>query len=368
MSFEKHGKNYFAPRTLCHFDRLHAWKNGEYFPPVVVEISATAKCNQMCRYCYVAGRTSGQLKDGVLAELLPQLASTGVKAVVFQGAGEPFVHRDLPDAVEAGVKSGLSVSITTNGVLLTKPIQERILDKLAYIKFSNLDSNSRRYAFVHGCPEKQWEMIMENIKNAVTLREQQDLDIFFLATAYVTKENFEDIYNIVKYLKELGIDYVVIQEATYNKYSYAGFQPLASSYFAKSEISKMRSKILTLVDKDFFVKVRFPITDEEFINGRYKDCWVNNWCQGIKFNTLIDTDGEVYACFRYWGMKNYSYGNIYKESFEKIWKGEKRKQIEEYTNSTPPLSDECSICNVSKINEILKELQGSNNKFRNFLI
>lgn len=368
MSFEKHGKNYFAPRTLCHFDRLYAWKNSEYFPPVVVEISATANCNQACRYCYVAGRTSGQIKNGVLVKLLPQLASTGVKAVVFQGAGEPFVHRDLLNAVEAGVKSGLSISVTTNGVLLTKSVQERILDKLAYIKFSNLDNSPQRYAFIHGCPEKQWEMMMENIKNAVTLREQQSLDIFFLATVYITKENFEDIYNTVKYLKELGIDYVSIQEAVYNKYSYAGIQPLASSYFTGNEINKMKNKILTLKDKDFFVKIRFPLIDETFINGRYKDCWINNWCQGIKFNTLIDSDGEVYACFRYWGMKDYSYGNIYKNSFEEIWRGEKRKQVEKHTNSVPPENDECSICNVTKINEILKELQDSHNKFRNFLI
>jgi len=369
MSFERYSKGYFDPRTLYQIDSLYAWKNGLYFPPVVVEINPTSACNQKCRYCYVAGRTSGTMDDALLLKLMSQLSHAGVKAVVFQGAGEPLLQKALPDSIEIGAKKGLAMSLTTNGILLNKEMQERILKHLTYVKFSNLDKNTQRYAYDHGCPEKQWESLIDNIKNAVATREEHDLQILFLATVYLTKKSFHDAYNILKYLKELGIDYVSIQEAVPNEYSYSGKEPLASSYFTEYEINDMKKKVLTLKDEDFFVKVRFPLTDSTFTNGRFADCWVNNWCQGIKFNTVIDTDGEVYPCFRYWGEKEFSYGNLHEKSFEDIWKGEKRKEIEEYTNKTPPKGDECSTCNVTKINDILHNIRDAEKRrWRDFLI
>lgn len=369
MGFEKYGKGYFDPRTLYQIDSLHAWKNGLYFPPVVVEINPTSLCNQKCRYCYAAGRTNGKLQDDILINLLPQLANAGVKAVVFQGTGEPLLHKALPDAIEIGAQHNLSLTITTNGVLLNKQIQKRILKHLVYIKLSNLDSNPQRYAYCHGCSEKQWEMLVENIKNAVILREQHNLQILFLATVYLSKENFHDAYNIVRFFKELGIDYVSIQEAVYCEYSYSGPQELASALFSDDEINEMKNKVLTLKDNSFFIKIRFPLSDASFCNGRFKENWVDNWCQGIKFNTLINSDGEVYPCFRYWGVKEFSYGNVYENSFDEIWKGEKRKKIEEHTNITPPESDECSTCNVTKINDILYNIRNAtNNKWKDFLI
>lgn len=369
MSFKKHGQGYFNPRTLYQIESLYAWKNGLYFPPVVVEVNPTSLCNQRCRYCYVAGRTIGKLPDNVLINLLPQLAKAGVKAVIFQGTGEPLTHKALPDSIEAGGQHNISISITTNGVFLNKEVQKRILKHLLYIKFSNLDNNSKRYAYIHGCPENQWEMMVENIKNATAFRKQHNLQIFFLATVYLTKENFNEAYNIIKFCKKLGIDYISIQEAVYNEFSYAGQQPLASSFFTKKEIDKMKKQVLSLIDDDFFVRIRFPVQDETFINGRFKDCWLNNWCQGIKFGTLINSDGEVYACDRYWGMKDFSYGNIQEKSFEEIWKGKKRKKIEKFTNTTPPKDDQCSTCNMTKTNEILYQLQNAaNNKWKDFLI
>ena len=369
MSFKKHGRGYFEPRTLYQIDSLYAWKHGLYFPPVIVEINATSSCNQKCRYCYVAGRTSGKLPDDVLTNLMPRLSDAGVRAIVFQGAGEPLSHKALPDAIELGGKHNLSISLTTNGTLLSRSVQERILPYLSYIKLSALESNPERYAYYHGCSEKQWHMLVDNIKTAVSLREKHDLQILYLATVYLAKENFHEAHAIVKFCKELGIDYVSIQEAVYNEYSYSGPLELASNLFSETEVSEMKDKVLTLKDDNFFIKIRFPLNDGSFTNGRFKDCWIDNWCQGVKFNTLVNADGEVYPCFRYWGMKEFSYGNICEKSFEEIWKGEKKVKIIEYTNTTPPKGDECSTCNVTKINEILSRLQNTaDNKWKDFLI
>lgn len=367
MSFKDCSEGYFFPRTLSHVDRLFAWKYGLYFSPVVVEINPNSTCNQRCRYCYVAGRTDGRLEDSRFISLMKELSVSGVKAVVFQGTGEPLMHKSFAEAVEVANDANLSLSVTTNGVLLNQAMQEKVLKHLTYIKFSSLESSPSRYAYNHGCVEKQWHILIDNIKSAVEYRKSNGLKTLFLSTVYITKENFSEAYQIVKFLKEIGLDYVSIQEAVYNNYSYVGAEKLTSDSFSLEQIKIMKDKILSLADESFFARVRFPINDTTFINGKFKDTWVNGWCQGIKFFTIINSDGEVYPCYRYWGIKEFSYGNIYEKSFEEIWRSERRKEIEEYTNITPPERDECSSCNATKTNSILWNLKHEN-KWRNFLV
>lgn len=375
MSNRVHMKGYNDLRTLYQIDSLYAWKHDMYFPPVIVEISPTHKCNQLCRYCYAnkRGKPEDTLRDEILISSLTQMADAGVQAVEVQGTGEPLMHKALPTAIETGAKRGLSMGLTTNGVLLNKSLQERMLQHLFYVKFSVIDSNPQRYAYLHGCSEKQWENLVSNIKNAVMLRKENNLQLALFATVYISEDNFKEAYNIVQFYKEMGIDYIVVQEATYSDLSPAGKADYASDGFSETEINEMKKKLLTLNDDNFVVRIRFPINDDKFSVGIDKGSWKSDFCQGIKFSAIIASDGEVYPCWRMWGKKESSYGNVYEKCFEEIWKGERRKEIEEFIFSTPPcgsdiLSSECNHCNITKLNEILHKYQSANTKWKGFLL
>lgn len=369
MSFQIHMKGYDEHRTFYHIDRLYAWKHNKYFPPVIVEVSPTHMCNQRCIYCYAQNRvkTYEKIKDDVLINSFKQMADAGVKAVLIQGTGEPLLHPALPEAIAAGAKRNLSIVLNTNATLLNYPLQKKILKHLFYIKFSVLESDPKRYAFLHGCPEKHWHDVVKNIKSTVKLRKKHGLKLALWATAYLFKTNFTKAYHIVKFFKELGLDYIVIQESTFTEFSPAGKKQYTSSFFSKKEISKMKSKVLSLNDKNFRVKVRFPINDETYMVGVKKDGWKNNYCHGVKFSAIISSDGEVYPCWRVWGNKKYSYGSLYKKSFEEIWKGKKRQKVEKYINNTPPTSDICTVCNNTRLNKILNDYLKFN-KWRDFLV
>ena len=291
MSYQIHMKGYNDLRTLYQIDSLYAWKHDKYFPPVMVEISPTHMCNQKCIYCYTneRGRSSEKLRDDVLINCFTQVADAGVKAVLVQGSGEPLMHKALPEAIEVGAKRQLSIGLITNGVLLNKSMQERILKHLFHIRFSVIERNPKRYAYLHGCTEEQWHDLIDNIKNAVTQRNKHGFKIALWATIYLFEDNFRDAYNIVKFFKELGLDYVVVQEATYTEFSPAGKKEEVSENFSETEINEMKTKILTLGDNDFCVKVRFPINDDTYFVGMDKECWKNNFCQGInlEFKSLF---------------------------------------------------------------------------------
>jgi radical SAM protein with 4Fe4S-binding SPASM domain len=369
MSYKIHMKGYNDLRTLHQIDRLYAWKHDKYFPPAIVEISPTHKCNQRCRYCYAdkGGERGEILGNDILINCFRQVAEAGVNAVLVQGTGEPLLHKGLPKAIEVGSKHKLSIGLTTNGVLLNESVQKKILHHLFYIRFSVLESDPKRYAYLHGCVEKQWEYLVSNIESTVNLRDRGGLNLALWATVYLYEENFRDAYNIVHFFKQLGIDYIVLQEATYTEFSPSGKGRMVSECFSETEIHAMKMRVMSLVDEDFCVKIRFPINDDTYYVGIDKELWRRNFCQGIKFYTIISSDGEVYPCWRFWGKKEYSYGSLATKSFEEIWKGNERTQLDHFVNNSIPTGDECLVCNITKLNDILNKCQDLTN-WRDFLI
>lgn len=369
MSYQRHMRGYNDPRTLYQTDSIYALKHNMYFPPVLVEISPTNICNQHCRFCYTDARETGTriLGNDILIGAFKQVADVGAKGVLIQGSGEPLMHRALSDAIAVGAENQLAIGLVTNAVLLNKSVQERILHNLFFVKFSVLDYNPKRYAYLHGCSEKQHKTIIENIKSVVALRDEHNLQVALWGSVYLFKDNFHDVYNIVKFCKDLGLDYIVVQEATYTEYSPSNKEEYASYTVSDVETNEMKSKLLTLNDDDFQVKVRFPINDKTYFVGMAKEGWKTDYCQGIKFFPTIAASGEVYPCARAWGDNRYSYGNVYDVTFEKIWKGERRKRIEKSIIGTPPLGDECAVCNHGKLNEMLYNYQKGSTKWKEFL-
>lgn len=370
MSYKVHMKGYEDLRTLAQTDRLYAWKHGMYFPPALVEINPTNLCNQQCRYCYTNKRIEDHetLRDDVLIDSFSQVADAGVQAVVLQGTGEPLMHKALPRAIENGSKHKLAMGLSTNGILLNDALQEGILQHLLYIRFSVVDRTSQRYAHLHGCSQKQWDILVENIKNIVKHRERQGLQLGLCATVYLYKDNFHDVVDIVRFYKDLGIDYIFIQEATYTEFSPAGKESAASNDFSKGEIQEMKARAVALNDDDCHIKVKFPIYEQTSCGSIDKVNWKENFCQGMKFYAIISCDGGVYPCWRAWGKKEYCYGNLYEQRFEDIWKGEVRQKIEALLLKTPPSGDECSNCNNAKLNDLLSEYQNANSRWKDFIL
>jgi len=353
------------PRTLYQTDALYHWQRGEYFPPVTVEVSPTHDCIQACRYCYSKNMMSRQesLRDDVLIGVFPQMAEAGVKAVFVQGTGEPLLHKALPQAVTEGIKAGLSIGLTTSGVLLTKKLQDALLPLLLYVRFSVIDCDPNRYAYLHGCGKAQGLQLIENIRDAVALRKELDLPVSFLASVYVEPDNFDHVIEIVKFYKDLGLDRISVQEATYLNHSPAGPMPHTSTLYSDGAIQDLRSGLLQLCDDDFTVRVHFPINDADYCSGE----WKPGYCQGIKFGTLIGSDGEVYPCWRAWGNKALSYGSLYKQTFEQIWHGDRRRQIERHILTIPSDGDECKACNATTTNAILWRMTNAT-AWKDFLI
>ncbi len=367
MSYKIHMAGRDDPRTLLQIDRLYKWQHGKEFSPATVEISPTNACNQKCSYCYAWRESTARhaLCDDILVNSLDQLADAGVGGVIFQGTGEPLLHKALPSAIRRGAERSLPMQLSTNGVLLSGKLQDEILQHLFYLRISVVDSDPALYAEQHGCPENQWQTLVANLERTMAIRAQRGFSFGCSATVYLSDNNLGSLYESVKLCKELGIDFVYVTEALHTSYSPSGKKDQSSKLLPIEQIEQETGKILSLIDENFFVKIKFQATDE-ILAGRNKESWVDNYCQGIKFYTLIDCDGEVYPCWRCWGDKKYSFGSLYEKSFTDIWQGEKRKEIEKLIMATPPDGDQCSVCTICLLNNMLSKVTNST-KWVNFL-
>jgi len=83
-------------------------------------LQITERCNLHCAHCFVSAVRDGS--DMALAEIreriLPQLVQARVVRLTLTG-GEPFAHPDILDVVRAARNSGMTVTICTNGTLIT---------------------------------------------------------------------------------------------------------------------------------------------------------------------------------------------------------------------------------------------------------
>jgi len=71
----------------------------------------------------------------------------------------------------------------------------------------------------------------------------------------------------------------------------------------------------------------------------------------------IDAGGNVWGCSAYLGDERFLYGNIYENSFQEIWEGEKRAESLEWAEKELD-TDQCRVnCRMDEINRYLWEMR-----------
>jgi len=303
------------------------------------------------------------LDENSMKRFFLEAGRMGINTVFIQGTGEPMLNKALPDAIMKGGESGLKMSLTTNGSAFNRSAIEKILHHMLFVKFSVLDNNKARYGKTHACSESQFDLVTRNISNACDYKQKNKLSVALWGSIYVDEHNFYDIPDIVYFCKEMGLDFVSISAATFTDITPSGRPNTAvEDRFSESEVNEMKERVLSYCDNDFDVHLQFPI------NTFFPDSgWREGYCESVKLITMISGDGNVYPCWRFWGEKEFSYGNINKNTFQEIWNSQRRKEINKYLLTTPPRGDECDVCKHRTANRDLDVLVNNKNPWVNIL-
>ncbi|MCP4721713.1 MAG: radical SAM protein, partial [Desulfobacteraceae bacterium] len=340
-------------KLMYHVPRVKKWLDKELIYPIYMEISPIGACNHRCSFCGLdfMKYASGKIDLSVFQKRLPELGALGLKSIMYAGEGEPFLHKDIADIVQITKERGIDVAITSNGVLFREKLAEQILPFCSWIKFSINAGTPDTYARVHGTKAREFEKVIENLIYAVKYREKYGMKCTLGVQILLLPEVEEEIEMLVKIVKEIGMDYLVVKP--YSQHPQSITKKYKDIRYSKYDYLYKR---LEKYNSDRFSVIVRLNTMENWDKGHktYKRCY------GLPFWSYIDAGGNVWGCSMYLNDERFYYGNILDSSFKEIWEGDRRKKSLAFVEESLSVA-ECRInCRMDNINTYLWELKYPN--------
>jgi len=339
-------------KLLYHETELKKALVGEPIAPIYVDLGIHNACNYRCVHCGPGFRGHGGLhiKREPLLALMKDMGEAGVKSVLIGGTGEPSLNPYLVESVEIGKKHGLDIALTSNGSLLNKDKLERILPHLTWMRFNILTTSESNFHDMHLPIKKSGnvrEDVIENLKHAVRIKKENNLDVVINVVTCVFEENLDDIESTVKLVKDIGIDYIMIKPPSLNEKNAEQYDKFNVTVTTKYKSLKELESYST---DTFSVIVRWNAFDDEH-KKEYNKCF------GLPYIWQVDGDGGVYACGSFLQEDKYCYGNINEQSFRDIVKSQHTCSVMKYAENMPDFKYCDTHCRPHTINKFLWTLK-----------
>ncbi|UXD21828.1 heme biosynthesis protein [Ignicoccus pacificus DSM 13166] len=173
--------------------------------PFLIVWNFTNMCNLRCKHCYQ--RADKPLPDELTLDekldVVRQFDEAGVAAVALSG-GEPTIHPHFYKVVEAFSERGIYVAVATNGWLFAdKKYLVKAKEKgVRYIEVSVDSADPKKHDEFRGIPGS-WKRAVQTLRNAV------DIKLNHAMAVTVTKNNIDEIDDILNLAEEIGVWRVV---------------------------------------------------------------------------------------------------------------------------------------------------------------
>ncbi len=350
-SIDSHKLILHPVRVSKWYEAKDDWDKLKKIYPIYVEISPYGGCNHRCTFCaldYMGYENIG-LEFKKLKETISNMAQNEVKSIMFAGEGEPLLFRDLDLIVEYCNSIGIDTSLTTNFVPIRKNNVEKFVQNCSWIKVSLNAGTKQSYASIHRANEKDFDTVMQNLKDAVTYKKQNNLKCTIGVQMLLLPENKDEAIVLAKICKDIGVDYLVIKPYSQHLSS----ETTKYEDINYSQMMDIENEVCAISDENFSVIFRAN-TMNKYVDKKpaYSKCHSTPFFWGY-----IAADGKVFGCSAYLGRDEFCYGNIYDESFSDIWEGEKRKQSYKYIRNDLDIND-CRVnCRMDEVNRYLDRLQ-----------
>lgn len=306
--------------------------------PRTVEIEPTLLCNARCHFCSyeqdianfkkerrslpIAERTPGLPKDVVIS-LLDSLKEGGTTTGLFwSGGGDPLVWPHIVEAIQYAATFAEN-SVQTNGISLGKFFKEprEALGAIRLLTVSTYADNPELHAEIAGVDS--FNKVIENIKTAKELRDQEQLDLMIAIKIMVDAKNYRRLPDIVRFYREMGVDSVGLREV--QDFNYGGEGQRAVSVELTSEQKRELCEVISVSDyKDpsleSFAKV---------VNQKVSAPVITSHC----FNATdghfacVDARGNTFIGNPEIGDEAFNIGNVTRQPWEEIWKGTRHTEV-----------------------------------------
>ncbi len=337
-------------KLMYHVPKVNDWLNKKTIYPIYMEVSPAGACNHRCTFCALdfMEYQKRYLDASVFKERLSEMGRLGVRSIMYAGEGEPFLHKQMADIIRHTKTAGIDVALTTNGVLFRKALAEEILGDTEWIKVSINAGTNDTYAKIHGTKSSDFDKVIGNMSYAVKIKRDKGYKCTLGMQMLLLPENQHEALLLTEIAKNTGMDYLVIKPYSQHLMS----KTEKYKYIKYSKYSHLSKELSEFNSEEFNVIFRMNTMNKWDERGRkYENCLA------LPFWSYIDAGGNVWGCSAYLGDERFLYGNIYENSFQEIWEGEKRAESLEWAESQLD-TDQCRVnCRMDEINRYLWEMR-----------
>jgi len=311
------------------------FRKGRSSYPLNVAFFVTLRCNARCTMCNLKDiLNGGGQEEPTLDDIDRFLCSIkGVKPSIILFGGEPFVRKDIVDIVRVVKKRRFNCGMFTNGILLNKEIVESLTKlNLDFIVFSMQGVGDRhdRVVGIKGAYDK----VLYNMG----LFTKSSLYTKVIIHTTITGENLEDLVNLVYVAKDKRVDLMRFGHPTFFTSSdLEKNRRVCQSFFPEKDLSEMSYiynpegkgdkyyEAIKKLKEKFASDITFvPDLSLREVRSWYSDDFkTDRKCRFLWRGLFVYPNGDVYPC----ESLKYPIGNIYKDSFTKIWNNERYTKL-----------------------------------------
>lgn len=334
-------------KLIYHPGVVAQWLRRGGIYPVEIEISPSGACNHRCIFCavdYVGYEPVFLDKDTILRDIR-HMSQNGLKSVICSGEGEPLLNRDMPDIANQIKSFGVDVAMSTNGALFSKDKAGECLGAFTWVRYSIASMEEESYDKIQRGKRGDLSRVKENLADAVRIKKDQRLDTTLGVQCLLLPDNMRQLPDMAKQLREIGVDYLTVKPYSQHLHSENKFE------IDYEEMLDLEKEIKQYATEDFSVFFRANAMKKIHHEKCYKQCY------GLSFMTHIDAKGNVWPCVAHIGTEEFCYGNIYRQTFQEIWEGERRQQVTEKLNQSDVNKICREACRLDEINKYLDALK-----------
>jgi len=288
--------------------------------PVSISIEPTTSCNLRCPECPSGLRSftrpTGMMKKELFETVITQLAPS-LSYLIFYFQGEPYLHPHLLEMIKLASERKIYTATSTNAhYLLDEAAKETVKSGLDRLIIS-LDGTTQETYQSYRIGGK-FDKVIEGTENILRWKKElKSKTPHVIFQFLVVKHNEHQIEDVKKLAKTLGVDEVKLKTAQiYDFENGSELIPVNNKYsrYQKNQNGKYSIK-----------------------NGFLDECW-KMW-----HSCVVTWDGKVVPCC-FDKDAHFVLGDLNKNSFEEIWRGEKYNQFRQSLFNSRSEIEMCRNC------------------------
>ena len=209
--------NPFNPMKVLKWSKnIEAILDGNFLPPVTVNLDLMEGCNYNCPECIWIERKDNryEIPTEIALKIPKFLHDWGVKSVFMAGgSGDPSLHKDLHKILKELHNWNLDIGLITNGLVLKDKKLRAAAHYTKFVGFSMDAGTEEAYAIVHGVPESFFDKVLNNISVLDNYRKKNDLDMQIGYKFLLFPESYHTLYKAAEIARDIGVNHFQIRPA-----------------------------------------------------------------------------------------------------------------------------------------------------------